>query len=125
MRLLRSGRKARSDLGAQQEEAAELARRMERATAPSRRSVIGRIGTVLRRRPIDAALWDELEELLIEADLGVPTATFLIESLRAADVPDASALRARLRGDLIALLQAPDRSDSLILLAVLSGTLKS
>lgn len=113
MKLLRSGRKTQSDLGAQQEqeETAELARRMERATAPSRRSVIGRIGTVLRRRPIDATLWDELEELLIEADLGVPTATFLMESLRAADVPDASALRARLRSDLITLLQAPDRSD--------------
>ena len=112
MRLLRIGRNAQSDLEAQQDEAAELARRMERVTAPSRRSAIGRIGAVLRRRPINEELWDELEEILIEADLGVPTATFLIERLRAADVAGAAALRARLRDDLIALLGAPDRGDS-------------
>ncbi len=112
MRLLRIGRKTPPELGVQQAEAAELARRMERVTAPSRRSVIGRIGSVLHRRPINEELWDELEELLIEADLGVPTAAFLIESLRAAAVLDATGLRACLRDDLIALLQAPDYCDS-------------
>ena len=114
VKLLHFGRGRSSGEGdaaaAQQVEAAELVKRMERVTAPSRRSVLGRLGLVLRRRSIDEEFWDELEELLIAADLGMPTAMALLERLRAAGASDVDALRERLREELIALLQAPDRN---------------
>ena len=109
VKLLRFGRRGAPDPAAEQADAAELARRMERVTAPSRRSVIGRLGAVLRRRAVDEQLWEELEQLLIEADLGVPTVTLLLERLRAAGASDAEALRARLREELVALLEAADQ----------------
>ncbi len=37
----------------------------------------------LAHRPIDEALWDDLEELLIRSDFGVPTTVKIVEALRA------------------------------------------
>ncbi len=36
----------------------------------------------LARRPVDDALWDDLEELLIAADFGVPTTAKIVDALR-------------------------------------------
>ncbi|HZO94732.1 MAG TPA: signal recognition particle receptor subunit alpha, partial [Candidatus Baltobacteraceae bacterium] len=36
----------------------------------------------LARRPVDEALWDDLEELLIAADFGVPTTAKIVDALR-------------------------------------------
>jgi fused signal recognition particle receptor len=36
----------------------------------------------LARRPIDDALWDDLEEILLQADFGVPTTVKIVEALR-------------------------------------------
>jgi fused signal recognition particle receptor len=36
----------------------------------------------LAKRPVDDALWDDLEELLVGADFGVPTTTKIVEALR-------------------------------------------
>jgi signal recognition particle GTPase len=36
----------------------------------------------LARRPVDAALWDDLEEILIGADFGMPTTEKIVDALK-------------------------------------------
>jgi fused signal recognition particle receptor len=48
----------------------------------TRRAFFGEITSLLGRSEIDAAFWEELEELLVMADVGVTTATSLIEGVR-------------------------------------------
>src|SRR4029077_8441623 len=43
----------------------------------------GYVGSVLSRSTIDDDTWDELEEALIRADVGVSTTTALLDQLRA------------------------------------------
>jgi fused signal recognition particle receptor len=64
---------------------------------------------VFRARPqIDAQLYEELEAQLIEADVGVAAATFLIERLKKAQrdkrLEDATALEGELKSALVELL---------------------
>lgn len=68
------------------------------------------LGSLFARNPkLDDQLLDELETLLITADVGVAASTELVEQLRkrvaARDFADADALLAALRRDLLALLQ--------------------
>lgn len=51
----------------------EAARQTAIAVERTRRSWFGRIATIFERSQIDDALWEELEELLIAADVGVET----------------------------------------------------
>ncbi len=48
----------------------------------TRRAFFGEITSLLGKSEIDAAFWEELEELLVLADVGVTTATSLIEKAR-------------------------------------------
>ncbi|GMQ77875.1 MAG: signal recognition particle-docking protein FtsY [Anaerolineae bacterium] len=48
----------------------------------TRRSVFGQIATALGAGDINDDAWDDLEALLIQADMGVPTALDVIEELR-------------------------------------------
>jgi fused signal recognition particle receptor len=50
--------------------------------ARSSRAAFGRLAGLLGATEINAATWDELEALLIQADLGLETAGSVIESLR-------------------------------------------
>jgi fused signal recognition particle receptor len=59
---------------------------------------------VIGRRGIDARVLEDLEELLITADVGVQTATALIERLTAAKPADADELQAALRDEVRAIL---------------------
>jgi len=74
------------------------------------RSVFNRdVRDLFKRHPqLDDALLDELETVLISADVGVAASSALIESLRQRldkrEFADAAALLAALRGELIALL---------------------
>lgn len=52
------------------------------AAAKSRQTFFGRMSGLFRRARIDDALWDELEELLISADVGVETTFKLMDTLR-------------------------------------------
>ena len=52
------------------------------AAAKSRQTFFGRMSGIFRRARIDDALWDELEELLISADVGVETTFKLMDTLR-------------------------------------------
>ena len=50
--------------------------------AKSSKSAFGRVASILGATEIDNDTWDDLEALLIQADLGVDTALDIIESLR-------------------------------------------
>ena len=52
-------------------------------TQRSRESWFGRIMGVLRSRGLDDGVWDELEEILVSADMGVGTSLGIIERLKA------------------------------------------
>jgi fused signal recognition particle receptor len=54
-----------------------------RAALTRSRDALGSELDALANRPIDEALWDDLEELLIRADFGVPTTVKIVEALRA------------------------------------------
>ena len=69
----------------------ELAAAAEAATRPSfrdrlskaRSAFSGYVGSILSRTDIDAETWDELEEALIRADVGIGPATELLDAVRA------------------------------------------
>jgi fused signal recognition particle receptor len=75
-------------------------------------STLGRgLLELLSRDTLDAGTWDEIEETLLLADVGVLPATELIEALRrrvaVLGVRDPAAVRALLREELIALVDPP------------------
>ncbi len=92
-------------------ERAELERIMEASTRSTRRGVLGRLGGVFRPGGLDEDFWEELEEILIGADVGVRTTAALVERLRedarAEGLRDAAPVRELLRRELVALLQRP------------------
>ncbi len=74
----------------------------------------GYVGAVRSRGKIDAATWDDLEEALIRADVGVGATDGLLTDLRArvksGEIGDPDALVDALKADLIAMLSAADAS---------------
>src|ERR1700736_3950205 len=57
--------------------------KLDKGAQKSREGVFARIASVFEQpRPIDDDLWDELEELLLQADVGVHTTDQLLEILR-------------------------------------------
>jgi fused signal recognition particle receptor len=82
----------------------------------TREAFSGRMDRLFKgRKVVDAELLDELEELLITADLGVDTSLFLIEALqeklRRRELGDVEKLKAVLKAEMIALLTAPAREE--------------
>ena len=86
-----------------------------------------------RTQPVDAALFESLEEALIRADVGVRTAADLVEELRATGHEDPEALRGALRELLTARLQrfdpalnpAPSSGPHVILVVGVNGSGKT
>ncbi|MCL4507066.1 MAG: signal recognition particle-docking protein FtsY [Chloroflexi bacterium] len=76
--------------------------------ARTRNSIFGRIQTVLGQADITTETWDDLEALLLQADVGAPTTEKLLVSLRkrATDegIIQAAALRKVLKEELVTLL---------------------
>jgi fused signal recognition particle receptor len=56
--------------------------KIENGLAKTRQSVFGRIANLFRASEITPETWDELEMLLIQADIGMTTALDLIETVR-------------------------------------------
>src|SRR5215216_7075161 len=57
--------------------------KLDKSVEKSRQGVFARIASVFEQpRAIDDELWDELEELLLQADVGVHTTDQLMEILR-------------------------------------------
>jgi fused signal recognition particle receptor len=78
----------------------------------TREAFSGRLDRLFKgRKVVDAELLDELEELLITADLGVETSLFLIQALqdklKRRELADVEKLKAALKAEMIALLTAP------------------
>jgi fused signal recognition particle receptor len=73
----------------------------------------GYFGSVLGRSTIDQETWDELEEALVRADVGIGTTTSLLDDLKkyvkAESIKDPAALMDRLKSDLKDRLAKGDR----------------
>ena len=78
----------------------------------SRESWFSRMVQIVQRRQLDDSLWEELEELLISADVGVATSMNLIERMRAEassrNLKEAEEVVDLLKAELVALLSAAD-----------------
>ena len=78
----------------------------------SRESWFSRMVQIVQRRQLDESLWEELEELLISADVGVATSISLIERVRAEassrNLKEAEEVVDLLKAELVALLSAAD-----------------
>lgn len=58
-------------------------RKIDTSLRRTRESFFGRLTGVFQRKSIDEELWEELEELLVQADVGVETTEKLLQRLRA------------------------------------------
>jgi fused signal recognition particle receptor len=96
---------------------------VEEATPPSLRERLGRargvfsgLRAALSRSTLDPSTWEELEETLLRADVGVATTQALLADLRrrveAGEVNGGTELLGALRDDLIDLLEIEDRWDA-------------
>lgn len=99
----------------QPEEPAAPARpRLRDRLAKARGTVAGYLASVVGRAGISPQTWDELEEALIRADVGVDLTTEVLDGLRAqADaesITDPNELLRVLRADLTARLEMADRT---------------
>jgi len=95
--------------------------------ARTRKSAFGRIANLLGASEIDDETWEQLEALLVQADLGIETTTEIVESLQAqarqSGWTKAQELRNALRDELRARLETPaeisfDREQPTVILVV-------
>jgi len=87
----------------------ELSVRFNKAIEKTRSSIDSRLDTIFEgRKKIDDAFLDELEEMLISTDIGVPTTMSILENVRRGvsrqEISDLSALKAAIRMQLVAIL---------------------
>ena len=102
--------------------------------ARTRKTAFGRIATLLGATEITEETWDELEALLIQADLGVETAIEVLEALRQQVSAEAMVrsveLEEALREELRSRLQTPppitwEHKPSVVLLVGVNGSGKT
>ncbi|MBM3756489.1 MAG: signal recognition particle-docking protein FtsY [Acidobacteria bacterium] len=91
--------------------------RLKQGIEKTRSGFVDRIEDVVHgKKEIDADLLDELEYTLITADIGVRTATEILETIRQRVdrkmVADAGEVRALIRAHLLEVLQAADRPEA-------------
>jgi fused signal recognition particle receptor len=95
--------------------AVSVARSIKDSLARTRNAVFGRVAGLFGASEVTADTWDELEELLIQADVGVETTLYLVDRLRhrARDeaILKADTFRAALKEELHALLPDPSPLD--------------
>jgi fused signal recognition particle receptor len=93
----------------QDEEAADL----EVGLAPTRQGFFARVGQLLRRGRLGEEDWEELEELLIQADVGVETTLALVRRMRERvdqeGIHDPHDLRQALSEEMCAILRKVER----------------
>lgn len=92
----------------------EFSARFRRAVAATRDSLSERLDTVFAgRKQIDDELLDQLEEVLIGADIGVPTTLGILETVRRGiarkQINDLDALKQAIKTELLNILQASER----------------
>jgi fused signal recognition particle receptor len=91
----------------------EFSARFRRAVAATRDSLSDRLDSVFAAgKKIDAALLDELEEVLIAADIGVPTTLHVLETVRRGisrkEIDDIEKLKVAIKSELLSILQASE-----------------
>ncbi len=91
--------------------------RMKNAVRRTRQQLVGRLDTLIHgKKVISPEVLDELEEILIGADIGVRTTMELVEKIRTQVdrklLNDTEELKRVLRQELLALLRAPVKSVS-------------
>jgi fused signal recognition particle receptor len=89
----------------------------------------------LQKRPVDDALWDDLEELLVQADFGVPTTAKIVDALRVVAKQDryqsSDQVVARFRRDVQNFLTLPNmgldlaRKPAIVLVVGVNGSGKT
>lgn len=86
----------------------------EQAARPTRAGFFSRISQLLGRPALDAGDWDELEEALILADVGLPTASRLLatvrERARRESLASGEAVAAALRQAMVEVLSLPSQA---------------
>ena len=91
----------------------EAPRSMRDRLARARGAFSDAIGSVLGRSGIDDAVWEELEDALLIADVGIGVATTLLDPLRdrvsAGEIEDPEALISALRESMVAQLDGANR----------------
>ena len=100
---------APSSLAAPPSTAAAEDRSLRSRLSKTRKALSASLGSLFRRDRIDADFWQELEDSLVAADVGVGTASELVGRVRADAPADGPAARAALEEELIALLSNADR----------------
>jgi fused signal recognition particle receptor len=91
-------------------------RRLRERLQRTREALSGRLERLFAgRKVVDAELLEELEELLITADIGVETSLFLIQALqdrlRRRELADVERLKAALQAEMVDLLTGPAPQD--------------
>src|ERR1041385_9159188 len=92
----------------------EFSARFRRAVAATRDSLSERLDTVFAgRKQIDEELLDQLEEVLIAADIGVQTTLEILQTVRRGiarkQINDLDALKHAIKSELLSILQASER----------------
>ena len=102
------------------------------AAVPDAPQPVRRPGRVLTGKKIDAGVLDQIEELLITSDIGIQTATALIERISAAGAATAEELQSVLRQEILAILtrnarpaRAPGGPPHVILVVGVNGVGKT
>ena len=85
--------------------------KIQASLAKTRQGFFGRVSTLFQASQVTDETWDELEEILIQADLGINAASGLVERLRARvqreRLKRVDDVRAALKDELVALLAHP------------------
>jgi fused signal recognition particle receptor len=92
----------------------EFSARFRRAVAATRESLSDKLDTMFAgRKQIDEELLDQLEEVLIAADIGVQTTLEILETVRRGiarkQINDLDALKQAIKTELLNILQASER----------------
>jgi fused signal recognition particle receptor len=93
------------------EQQAEDQEKIQASLAKTRQGFFGRVSTLFQANEVTDETWDELEEILIQADLGINTALGVVERLRARVERDrlrrVDDVKAALKDELVKLLDNP------------------
>ena len=94
----------------------DLFKRTEKGVKRSREGVFGKLAGLFNRSKIEESTWDELEEILISADVGVETTAKLLECVkkraREEKLVDGASIRQALKEEMVALLTVNGRSNA-------------
>ena len=110
--------------------------RLRNGLSKTNAGLFGKLGQVLSKRQVDASLWDDFEETLIMADLGVSTTMQLRESvetkLSKQSLTDAESVTGALKEDILEILKKAegkhinvDAHPSVIMIAGVNGVGKT